>query len=98
MSEQESVEREYSIPLGITWGSPPKKRAPRAIREIRRFIARHMKAPIENVKLSTKLNEFIWKDGIRLNVRRVRVKALKEEEMVKVGLLEEDLTGEKKEK
>ncbi len=97
MSEQEALEREYTIPLGIAWGSPPKKRAPRAIREIKRFIARHMKVPLENVKLSTKLNEYIWKDGIRLNVRKVRVRAIKEEETVKVGLLGEELAEEKKE-
>lgn len=96
MSEQEAIEREFVIPLGIAWGSPPKKRAPRAIREIKRFIARHMRVSPENVKLSMKLNEYVWKDGIRLNIRKVKVKALKEEETVKVGLLEEELAEERK--
>ncbi len=96
MSEQEA-EMEFTIPLGIAWGSPPKKRAPRATREIKKLISRYTKTSPENVKLSTKLNEYIWKDGIRLNVRKVRVKVLKEEETVKVGLPEEELAEKEEE-
>lgn len=96
MSEQEVVEREFVIPLGIVWGSPPKKRTPRAIREIREFIAKHMHVLCENVKLTAGLNEYLWKDGIRLNIRSVRVKAIKKGEIVKVSLPVEKLEEDKK--
>jgi len=49
-------------------------RTNKAIRFLREFIARHMKNP--NVKISTKVNEEIWKNGIRNPPRRIKVKVL----------------------
>ncbi len=98
MAEAEISERIYTIPLRICWGSPPKKRSPRAIRLIREFIAKHMKASKDNVRITPKLNELIWRRGIELRIRRVTVKAVKDEEtgIVKVGLPDEDLREESK--
>lgn len=95
MSEQ-AGEVSYTIPLGKVRGSPPKKRTPRAIRLVKQYIARHMKTTFSNVKLTPKLNEYMWKDGVEINLRRVKVKALKDEETgtVKVGLPDERLTEE----
>merc|ERR1712061_850225 len=49
-----------------------KKRAPRAIREIRKFAARAMST--KDVRVDTKLNKFIWSNGVRNVPRRVRVR------------------------
>jgi large subunit ribosomal protein L31e len=86
----------YTIPLGKVRGSPPKKRTPRAIRLVKQYIARHMKTTFENVKLTPKLNEYMWKDGIEIDIRKVKVKALKDEETgtVRVGLPDEKLVEE----
>lgn len=40
-----------------------KKRAPRAIKEVRRFAKNHMGT--EDVRVDTKLNKFLWSKGIR---------------------------------
>jgi len=73
-------EREYTIPLRRAWIAPRWKRTPRAIRIVRAFIQRHMKA--EKVVISPELNELIWARGIKKPPRRVRVKAVKDEEGV----------------
>merc|ERR1711904_701782 len=49
-----------------------KKRAPRAVRMVRKFTAKVMGT--QDVRVDTKLNKFIWSDGIRNVPRRVRVR------------------------
>ncbi|HDJ26673.1 MAG TPA: 50S ribosomal protein L31e [Candidatus Bathyarchaeota archaeon] len=87
--EEEPIEvRTYVVPLGRTRVASRKKRAPRAIRLIKEFARRHMKA--EEVKIAPELNEFIWSRGIEKPPRRVRVRMEKYEDgLVKVYLAEE---------
>ena len=49
-----------------------KKRAPRAIREIKKFAEKMMKT--SDVRVDTELNKFIWSKGVRNIPYRVRVK------------------------
>jgi large subunit ribosomal protein L31e len=71
-------ERLYTVPLGKTRYSPYYKRSTRAIRLIRSFFTRHMKA--ERVIITKDLNELIWVNGIRNPPRRVKVRATKDDE------------------
>ena len=78
MSEKGSevvLERQYTIPLRIVLRVPRWRRAARAIRFVRAFIARHMKA--EEVKIDPKVSEYIWSRGAKKPPRRVKVKAIK---------------------
>lgn len=86
--EEEIVEeRIYTIPLGRAWISPPKKRAPRAIRIIRGFIIRHMKIKTDAIEeeaerlvISNEVNEKIWSRGIKSPPRKIRIRAVKNKE------------------
>lgn len=49
-----------------------KKKAPRAINEIRRLVSKMMKTP--DVRIDATLNEYIWSNGIRNLPRKVRVR------------------------
>ena len=49
-----------------------KKRAPRAVKEIRDFAQRVMKT--EDVRIDAQLNRFVWSQGIRNVPYRVRVR------------------------
>ncbi|WP_026152854.1 50S ribosomal protein L31e [Methanocaldococcus villosus] len=81
------MERIYTISLrDVINRSTRKKRAPRAIKKIKEFLKRHMKA--ENVKIDNKLNEKIWERGIEKPPARVRVKAVKEGDTVIATLAE----------
>ncbi|CAB50425.1 50S ribosomal protein L31e [Pyrococcus abyssi] len=57
---------------------PRWKRAPRAVKFVREFVARHAKA--QEVIISTKVNEKIWERGIEKPPSRLRVKVKVEEE------------------
>lgn len=82
-------ERFYTIPLGRVWISQRKKRAPKAIRQIKRFVKKHMKirdddtdAEGEKLIISNEVNEKIWSRGIEKPPRKIMVRAVKDEEGV----------------
>lgn len=95
----EEIERVYTVPLKITKKVPKTKRAPRAIKEIKEFVAKHMaeevsedeeKGEKKGVWLDSKLNEQIWSRGIEKPPRKIRVKAIRfEDGLIEVSLPEE---------
>ncbi len=101
------VERTYTIPLRREWlKSVRYKRAKKAVRAIREFLARHMKVrEIENIKLGKYLNMELWKHGIRNPPPRIKVNVTKDDKGVVMAELfgaprevkkEEPQKGEKK--
>ena len=85
-------EREYIIPLRNKWKRVPRyKRANKAIKAIKEFLVRHMKirdGDLNKVKVDKYLNEEIWFRGIKKPPARIKVKAIKEGDIVKVELSE----------
>jgi len=79
-AEEIVEERIYTIPLKKAWNVPRKKRTPRAIRLIREFVKRHMKA--EDVRIKTEVNEAVWTRGIQKPPRRIRVRVTKDKDGV----------------
>mmetsp|Transcript_3752 Transcript_3752/g.4312 ORF Transcript_3752/g.4312 Transcript_3752/m.4312 type:complete len:121 (-) Transcript_3752:134-496(-) len=72
-ASQEPITRDHTIHLHkLLMKIQFKRRAPRAIREIRKFAAKVMLT--KDVRVDTKLNKFIWSKGIRNVPRRVRVR------------------------
>ncbi|CAH1635228.1 unnamed protein product [Spodoptera littoralis] len=69
----EVVTREYTVNLHKRLhGVGFKKRAPRAIKEIRKFAEKQMGTP--DVRVDTRLNKFLWSKGVRNVPFRVRVR------------------------
>ena len=67
------VTRDYTIHVAkLVHKVQFKKRAPRAIKEIRRFAQKAMGT--KDVRIDTRLNKFIWSKGIRSLPTRVRVR------------------------
>ncbi len=85
-------EREYVIPLRKKWAKVPRyKRANKAIKSIKEFLARHMKVrdrDLNKIKLDTYINEFIWERGIRKPPVKIKVRAFREGEIVRAELSE----------
>lgn len=72
-------EKVYTVPLRHVWVVTPRgKRAPRAVRDVRDFVARHMKA--EEVAMSNEVNEAIWARSINKPPRKITVRAVKDKE------------------
>jgi len=90
--ESQTLEREYTIPLRNEWRKVANyRRAGRAVKEIKTFIARHMKVPnrdLSKVKLDIYLNNEVWFRGRRKPPARIKVLAKKEGDLVKVELAE----------
>jgi large subunit ribosomal protein L31e len=86
------IEREYIIPLRKQWLKISRfRRAGRAAKTIKQFIAKHMKVAdrdVENVKLDIYLNNELWFRGRDNPPARIKVKAVKEDGIVKVELAE----------
>ena len=72
-------ERTYTIPLHhVHVVTPRMRRAPRSVRDVRAFIARHMSA--EEVSISNEVNELLWARSINKPPRRIKVRAVKDKE------------------
>ena len=71
-------EREYVVPIRIKLRkSRGLHRAKKAVKFLREFISRHMKADLDSVKISTEVNEIIWSRGIRNPPRKIKVKVVR---------------------
>ena len=72
-------EKIYTIPLRHVWVVTPRgRREPRAVRDVRDFVSRHMKA--EEVAMSNEVNSAIWSRGINKPPRKITVRAVKDKE------------------
>ena len=77
----------YTIPLRNVKEVKRTIRAPRAIREIKIFLTKHMKA--SEVKIDESINHAIWERGIQKIPSKITVKAVKDDEgVVKATLAE----------
>jgi large subunit ribosomal protein L31e len=90
--KQTKIEREYVIPLRRFWMNVPEyKRAAKAVKTVKEFIARHMKVQdrnLDNVKVDTYLNSEIWFRSAGKPPAKIKVKVVKEGEIVSVHLAE----------
>jgi large subunit ribosomal protein L31e len=90
MADDENEEKIITIPLLTSKASPRTKKSKKAILEVRAYVAKHMKAEIEDVWIDQKVNEHVWARGIKKPPVSVRVKAVKfEDGLVEVSLPEE---------
>lgn len=74
-------ERIYTINLRRgALQSPRNRRSKRAMSELIKYLVKHMKTP--NVKISEKLNEHIWQNGMANPIVRVKVAVTKDKDNV----------------
>ncbi len=85
------IEREYIVPLRREWLKVPKyKRANKAVKALKQFIARHMKVydrDLRKIKIDIDLNNEIRFRGMRKPPAKIKVNAKKYEDFVKVELV-----------
>ena len=86
------IEREYVIPLRREWMKVPRyKRTARGVKAVKKFVARHMgirDRDLNKIKLDVYLNNEIWFRGGKKPPSKIKVKAVKEENIVRVELVE----------
>ena len=74
----EPLTRTYMVPLGVAFEAPPYRRSKVAIRIIREFATRHMKAT--EVSITEEVNQQIWSRGIKSPPRRIRLDMERDED------------------
>ncbi len=88
----EKIEREYVIPLREKCRPVARyKKTNKAVKSVKEFLARHMKIrdrDLNKIKLNIHLNEFLWARGIKNPPHKVKVKAVKEGDIVNVELVD----------
>ncbi|MFQ6020499.1 MAG: 50S ribosomal protein L31e [Candidatus Aenigmatarchaeota archaeon] len=89
-------ERIFNIPLRDAYGKQRIRRSKKAANIVRNYLKRHMKA--EKIKIGKSINENIWKRGAKKPPRKIRIHAIKEEDIVYAELIGVDIvTPSKKE-
>ena len=81
MSEEKKVEaltRTYTVPLGVAFEAPRYRRSKVAIRIIREFAIRHMKAT--DVSIAEEVNKQVWSRGIKNPPRRITLDMERDED------------------
>jgi len=79
-----NVERIYTVNLSKAYEYVRTKRAGRAVKILREYLARHFKVAGADVSLSNGVNSRIWRDSIQKPPRKLKVRAVKGEGVVKV--------------
>lgn len=80
MSEQKykPLNRIHIVPLSRAYEAPPYRRAKVAIRLIKDFAKRHMKA--SEVKISKEVNLKVWERGMRHPPRKLKLEMVRDED------------------
>jgi len=82
------LERVYTIGLRQKMKKYPRwLRAKKAVKYVKNFLSRHMKAELENIKIDSSINEKIWERGGKKVPARIRVRAVKFDD----GIVEAEL-------
>ncbi|MCA9488036.1 MAG: 60S ribosomal protein L31 [Nanoarchaeota archaeon] len=91
-TKSEKVEREYVIPLREKCRSVPRyKKTPKAVKTVKQFLVRHMQIrdrDLNKIKIDPLLNEMLWFKGIKNPPHKIKVKAIKDGDIVKVEAVE----------
>jgi len=83
-------ERVIVVPLGKAWSRPRYKRSKASVTLLRKFVARHMRARIEDIWIDMDVNKVLWSRGARHPPRKIRIKAVKwGDQKVEVSLPED---------
>ena len=91
-TKTEKIEREYIIPLREKSRAVPRyKKTPKAIKTIKEFLVRHMKIydkDLKKIKIDKYLNEQMWFRGIKKHPHKIKVKAIKDGDIVRVEIVD----------
>ena len=72
-------EKTFTIPVArLGYATDRAHRSPKAVRDVRAYVARHMKA--DEVSISNEINQALWARGINKPPRKITVRAVKDKE------------------
>ncbi|MBR9701684.1 50S ribosomal protein L31e [Candidatus Pacearchaeota archaeon] len=88
----DKLEREYVIPIRNKIKHAVRyKKTPKAMKTIKEFLVRHMKVrdrDLSKVKIDGYLNEAVWQRGIKNPPHKIRVRAVKDGDIIRAELVD----------
>ena len=75
--DEKQEEHIFIVPLKVPRGMPSYKRAERSMRDLREFLSKHTKTPMEDVHIDASINNLIWTGGGKRVPARLRIRAVK---------------------
>jgi large subunit ribosomal protein L31e len=84
-------EKIYTVPLGDAYDYVRTKRVRRAVKIVQQFVARHSKVAEKSVRVSNALNTVLWAKGIQKPPRRIKIKVVKEADVARAYLVDEQI-------
>ena len=86
------IERTYIVPLRKGFKATEiHRKTKRAVSTLKSFLAKHMKVPLDNVRIGSKLNIYLWKHGIKNPPHKVKVDVIKDDN----NIVKAELSGNK---
>lgn len=86
----DKLERIYTVPLSKAYDYIRTRRTERAVKLLRAFVSRHMKVELEDVRISEGINALLWRDSMQKPPRRVKIRAVRENDKARAWLLGEE--------
>jgi len=96
--KQEKLERHFIVGLQDLLKCPRPKRANKAVYLLKRFAYKHFRIKAEDVLISNKVNEFLWKNGREKVPRKVSIKVVVVDNKANIFLRGEKVKAKKEEK
>jgi len=96
--QTQELERIYTLNLSKAFLSPRKKRAIRAIKILKKQLARHFKLDIENIKLSNALNAKVFSHSIEKPPKKLKIRGILKEGKLFAYLFEENISKAQEQK
>ncbi|MCX6768250.1 MAG: 50S ribosomal protein L31e [Candidatus Micrarchaeota archaeon] len=75
--------------MGATYDKTSVRRARNAVKMVRSFLCRHMKAEESTVRISEKTNELLFARGMQKPPRKLKVRVVRADGIVKAYLMDE---------
>ena len=94
---EKNLERSFTVSLRRVFDKPRTRRAEKAVRFLKRFLRKNFRVAEKQIKISEKINGFFWQNGIEHIPRRIEIKAVLEDGIVRAFLSGEKI-GKKEEK
>ena len=89
-TDNRKLERIYTVPLRKAFDYLRTRRVERAVKLLRAFMARHFKVEEKSVRISEGVNSLLWRDSIQKPPRRIKIRGVLADGMVKAWLIGEE--------
>ncbi|MFH1306918.1 MAG: 50S ribosomal protein L31e [Candidatus Micrarchaeota archaeon] len=87
----------YIVNLSESYNEVRNKRAGKAVKILRKYLAKHMKVDEKNVVISAGVNSLVWRDSVQKPQRKIKIRCIREGEKATAWIIGEEENVKKEE-